>query len=106
MTNHNPSAHDRDDTHSRKRLIERLDGLVASGALPMEMAEQVRASDDPAVVDAAIRHIRRAHARQRVDDALKQGRLDKAEGEAILKRLTDGEDPDRIPGMRSGFRHT
>src|SRR4051794_25240296 len=89
----------------RARLLHRLDDLVAEGELPPELAKQLRTSDDPAITEAALRHIRNAHARKRVDHAVQAGRLDDTEAAAILHRLAAGDDPMSIPGMRSGFRN-
>ena len=102
MSEHELSQHGVEDP--RARLIGRLDALVASGDLDADMAARVRATSHPDVAAEAIRQVRASHARKRVEVAVERGRLSRSEADAVLELLSNGEDPDQIPGMHDAFR--
>jgi polyhydroxyalkanoate synthesis regulator phasin len=77
----------------RRRLVERLDRMVASGQVSEAEAQRLRAAATPSQFEDAERHIRVRHARSSLDAAVEAGRLTKGEAERYLERLRNGEHP-------------
>ena len=78
---------------SRKRLMERLDHMVASGQVTLEEAARLRATEGSADFDAAVVAIRTRHAQGRLDLAIESGQMTQTEADQNLERLKRGEHP-------------
>ena len=85
----------------REGLLERLDKLVEAGPITEEEAERLRAAE-PGERDDLIREIRLNHAKAKLDSAVEDGRLTQDEADDILGRLTNGERPRFLGGLRPG----
>jgi hypothetical protein len=78
---------------SRRRLIERLDHMVAAGQITEGEATQLRTARSEREFDAAVVAIRSRHAGARLDEAVQSGHMTRAEADANLERLRNGEHP-------------
>jgi Ni,Fe-hydrogenase III small subunit len=67
--------------------------MVASGRITQEEAARVRAAGESSEFDVAVREIRLRHARERLDQVVEDGRVTKAEADALRERLNKGDDP-------------
>lgn len=75
----------------RDRLLPRLDQMVESGRLTATEAERVRAASELSEFNSAVRAIRVRHAGLRLDAAVEDGSLTRADADGLLDRLSRGE---------------
>ncbi|MGI8801666.1 MAG: hypothetical protein ACR2KV_05760 [Solirubrobacteraceae bacterium] len=76
---------------TRTRLLARLDAMVGSGRVTSGEAARLRAAADANEFDATITDIRIRHAGGRLDSAVEDGALTRAEAEAFVERIRRGE---------------
>ncbi|MDQ2825507.1 MAG: hypothetical protein M3Y04_00840 [Actinomycetota bacterium] len=77
----------------RKRLVERLGSMVASGRVTEDEAGKLRAARGTGEFDEVVRSIRVRHARTRLETAVADGSLSREEADGSLDRLKAGEHP-------------
>ena len=87
--------------NNRKRLIERLDHMVASGQVTADEAGRLRAANGATEIDAVITDIRLGHAQRSLDAAVEAGQMTRSEADHNLERLRNGEHP---RGLRAHLR--
>jgi hypothetical protein len=75
----------------RDRLLGSLDRMVGSGRLTETEAERLRAAAEPNEFNKAVRDIRIRHAAMKLDAAVADGSLARAEADRLLDRLRQGE---------------
>jgi hypothetical protein len=75
----------------RDRLLGALDRMVESGRITETEAQHLRAAANESDFNQAARDIRVRHAGLRLDAAVADGSLPRAEADALLGRLVDGE---------------
>lgn len=80
-----------EDWGKRDRLLEHLEGMVASGRVTEPEAARLRGARDPAEFGAVLRDIRVRHAEASFEDAEGNGRVGRGEADAVLERMRRGE---------------
>lgn len=75
----------------RHRLYGALDRMVASGRVTETEAQRLRAAAEPTEFNKAVRDIRIRHAGLKLDAAVADGTLTRAEADGFLDRLGRGE---------------
>jgi hypothetical protein len=75
----------------RDRVFRALDRMVASGRVTESEAQRLRAAADESEFNQAARDIRVRHAGLTLDAAVADGSLTRADADAFLGRLVDGE---------------
>ena len=76
-----------------ERLLGQLDAMVRRGWLTEGEANRLRAGVDSGGLDHIALELRVTHARARLDAAVRDATLTRAEADAILLRLQHGEHP-------------
>jgi hypothetical protein len=96
------------DSASRRRVVNRLDQLVASGRITEGEAARLRVTMDSGEFDDVVRAIRVRHARTELGGAVAEGRVSEQEADELFERLRNGEHPrslrSRLHGLRAGRR--
>jgi hypothetical protein len=96
------------DSARRRRLVNRLDKLVASGRITEGEAARLRVTKDSGEFDDEVRAIRVRHARTKLGGAVAEGRVSEQEADELLERLRNGQHPrslrSRLHGLRAGRR--
>ena len=98
----------------RKRIIERLDQMVASGRVTPTEAAKLRSAALPSEFNATILEIRVRHAGTRLTAAVQEGQMTREEADAYLEQMKDGEHPRSLrahlrrllPGARNPERES
>jgi hypothetical protein len=85
----------------QQRIMQQLDTMVASGRITEEEAEALRAAEGTSDFDAAVGAIRARHAGNQMEGAIASGDMSRAEADAYLERLRQGEHPE---GLRAKLR--
>lgn len=75
----------------RDRLLGRLDHMVQSGRLTEDEALRLRAATEPGEFRYAVRDIRVRHAAMKLDAAVADGTLSRAEADGLVDRLRRGD---------------
>jgi hypothetical protein len=86
--------------HGHQLKIERLDKMVKAGRVTEDEADRLRAAARGGDLDEAVREIQLKHARARVDAAVENGRLSQGEADSLVQRITNGESPRLLRGLR------
>jgi hypothetical protein len=81
------------DPRRNRRLIARLDTMVASGRVTEQEAAALRAASGPGQFDDVLRQIRLRHASTRLGSAVEDGSMSREEADGFLVRLKNGEHP-------------
>jgi len=76
---------------SDKRIMERLDAMVAAGRVTEEEAARLRACEGTDEFGPALAAIRTRHAKVHSDAAVRDGRLTQEEADDALARVHAGE---------------
>ena len=87
-----------------ERLVEQADKMVASGRLTAEEAARLNAAPDPDRAEAVLRDIRARHAGERLDVAVAEGAMTRAEADEVLERVRGGEHSRRLRSHLAQFR--
>ncbi len=74
--------------------------MVEAGRLTEDEAARLRAAADDDELEEGARAIQLRHARARIDEAVQQGNVTRAEAEDLLDRLDRGEDLRFLRGLR------
>src|SRR5262245_28223411 len=94
------------DSARRRRLVNRLDTLVASERITEGEAARLRVTMNTGEFDDVIRAIRVRHARTELGGAVAEGRVSEQEADELLERLRNGEHPQsvrsRLHRLRAG----
>ena len=75
----------------RDRLLARVDHMVDAGRLTGEEAQRLRLATQPSQFDEVVRGIRVRHASAKLDVAVADGSITRAEADGLLERLGRGE---------------
>ena len=78
---------------NRTRLLERLDHMVESGQVTAEEAGRLRSATTDAEFEAAALAIRTRHASASMSAAVEAGQMTRAEADANLAGVRNGEHP-------------
>ncbi len=93
----------------RDRIMEALERMVDSGRIIESEAHDLRAATDETEFTQAVRNIRVRHAGLKLDEAVANGSLTRAEADRLLDRLRNGEHEGsvraRLRGLRAHGRH-
>jgi hypothetical protein len=79
------------DWQRRDQLVARLDRMVQSGRMTEPEANRLRAASDAETFNSAVRDIRLRHARNEIDHGVEAGSLTRAEADALLGRIAQGD---------------
>jgi hypothetical protein len=74
-----------------RRMLDRLDSMVAAGRITSEEAAQLRAAEGSPGFDDVVARIRARHAQAHTDPAVAEGRMSHEEADALLERVLAGE---------------
>ena len=74
-----------------RRMIERLDTMVASGRITPEEAARLRATEGTPEFERVVADIRARHAQAHTDPAVAEGRMSQDDADAYLERVRGGE---------------
>jgi hypothetical protein len=78
---------------NRKRLLERLDHMMAIGQVTQAEAQRLRAANGPEEFEAAVVEIRVRHATTKLDAAVANGQMSQTEADNNAERIRHGEHP-------------
>lgn len=87
-----------------ERLVEQADKMVESGRLTAEEAARLKAAPDPGRAEAVLRVIRARHAAERLDVAVAEGAMTRAEADEVLERVRGGEHSRNLRSHLAQFR--
>jgi len=74
-----------------RRMMKRLDAMVAKGRITTEEAAQLRATEGTPEFDHVLAGIRARHAQAHTDPSVAEGRMSQEEADAYLERVRGGE---------------
>ena len=81
-----------------KRLLDRLDRMVATGRVTDAEAAAIRAADSPEAFDESVARVRTRHATPHLDAAVEEGSMTESDADAYRSRLARGEHPRGLRG--------
>lgn len=87
---------------SDKRIMDRLDAMVAAGRVTEEEAARLRASEGSDEFESAVAAIRARHAGVHTEAAMHDGRMTQEEADSALARVRSGEHSRDLRGHIKG----
>lgn len=87
-----------------ERLVGQADKMVEAGRLSADEAGRLKAAPDPGRAEAVLRDVRARHAGERLDVAVAEGAMTRAEADEVLERVRGGEHSRKLRSHLAQFR--